>query len=163
MSILFLEFKQGYCMKRKVFCIIGILLLFILLIFINSCNFLNATENEERVNKSVIIESLNSVVIEILNWNMDTYPFYSPPIVLLQYGIDYFKIVDIRAFIRDDTDSRRFSLVQPSNDLTMMDGKIVVMPTGISLFRRANGIFDGSNYDSTSNYIRGWVIVYYIN
>lgn len=116
----------------------------------------------EIVNKdgSLYVNSINidnghveSILFEIGDWNMDT-----SGSVTFAHNLNYDKIIGIESvLIRNDTDANR-ALLYGETGSGGSGGFANFNVNDISLQRISGGIFDNTNYDSTS-YNRGWVIL----
>lgn len=116
------------------------------------------------VNQEMIREGqtrpLLEKVLEIGDWNMD-----ADSSKAVAHGLTHSKIISIKVIIRDDSDSNRSDLVgtQDIAGTLHYKGSTSLDATNINLSRvpsTNNGLFDNTNYDSTS-YNRGYVSVKY--
>ena len=99
------------------------------------------------------IASLNTKIIDIGDWNMDSTSTAAP-----SHGLTYSKIVGADVLIRNDTDSNRSPLAWDNG--TSIGGHFEVRSTDILLSRTAGGVYDSTDFDATS-YNRGWIIIQY--
>jgi hypothetical protein len=99
---------------------------------------------------------LKTKIIEIGDWNMDTTANKS-----VSHGLTYANIRAVSVLVRSDTDNIRHMSPHPSAGLTDVDLSInFIDSTTVVIARRVGGLFDNTNYDSTS-YNRGWVTIIY--
>ena len=119
---------------------------------------LSEDESAEYVDASAVTtyRKIKTKVLEIGDWDMDANAFVS-----VSHGLtDNTKIVSIQAMIINDSGTN----IVPLNGSSVADahtgGVGAVTSTVINLFRASPGIFDDSDYDSTS-YNRGVVTVSY--
>lgn len=100
-------------------------------------------------------------VIEIGDWNMDSDIGITVDTGL---GSDYKKIRSVSVIIRNNDDSDYYPLDAFVNgtDPYLLNGGITqfLNTGGVYLRRRTGGLFDNSNFDSTS-YNRGWLTIWY--
>lgn len=93
-------------------------------------------------------------IIDIGDWNMDTTATAPGGIA---HGLDYTKIRRVTALIRNDANT----LYNPLLDQSTNGNMIIVSSVNIVLSRQTGGIFDTTNY-STTSYNRGWIVIDYI-
>ena len=101
------------------------------------------------------VNSLKTAVINIGDWNMD-----STASVVISHGITLSNIRAVSALIRNDTDSAYTDLHYDNSAGTINQG-IGIASGSMTLYRSTSGVFDNTDYDSTS-YNRGWVTITYI-
>jgi hypothetical protein len=103
----------------------------------------------------VIINGIGYKLLQIGDWNMDSAPFTT-----VTHGVTNWKTIKVLGVtVRDDTDNFYYPLDyfnSGSNDVDGGPGGI--SSTTISLFRKASGVFDSPNFDSTG-YNRGEVLI----
>ena len=97
------------------------------------------------------IASLNTKILEIGDWNMD-----STLLVQVAHGVTLSKIRTISVLIREDsnTNYHDFAARDEGASYAFADA------TYITLSRKNAGVFDSTSYDSTS-YNRGWITIQY--
>ena len=107
--------------------------------------------------KTYLSAGLNTKVLEIVSWNMDTAPTFN-----VAHGITQSKIRTVSAIIRDDSDTFYWPLTPGDNLTTEADGTIqTITATNITLKRKTSGAYDSTNYDTTGGYVRGWITIQY--
>jgi hypothetical protein len=100
---------------------------------------------------------IQTISLNIGDWNMD-----STSSVNVAHGLDYTKIVEVNAFIRDDAGTTYNMLSHNKTTALITDGSIaLVNSTNVNLERKVSGPYDNSSYDSTS-YNRGFVTIKYV-
>ena len=97
-------------------------------------------------------------IVEIGDWNMD-----ATPSVSVAHGIgssNKIKMIDV--MIRGDSGSIKYRLTSMDTSFDLAEGDInAISDTTINLSRRASpGLFDSTDYDSTS-FNRGWITIWY--
>jgi hypothetical protein len=101
---------------------------------------------------------IKTKIIDIGDWNMDT-----TDTVLITHGMTLAKIRAVSATIRNDADTSyqpcTTGRVATVNEIECYIHTI--SSTTISLSRRGTGVFDSTDYDSTS-YNRGWITITYV-
>lgn len=97
---------------------------------------------------------LKTKVLDIGDWNMDTTVTKN-----VAHGLTFANIRSIRVLIRNDANTARYSFTDINVGATTYQA-VTADATNISLFRESGGIYDSTNYDSTS-YNRGWIIIEY--
>jgi hypothetical protein len=105
------------------------------------------------------VKKIYTKVIEIGDWNMQ-----SSNLNQVTHNLDLTKIIDVRAIVRDDSDTLRHNLYffQDGADPTLLAGGIdLINATQVHLRRRTGGQFGTASYNATS-YNRGWVIFKYL-
>jgi hypothetical protein len=101
-----------------------------------------------------VAPALSTKVIDIGDWNMDTTNTLDAP-----HGLDdYNRVRSVSVLIRNDTDTRSYSLEIPNNSTPA--GTVTVTDTNVSMNRLGGGFFDGALFDSIS-YNRGWITIQY--
>jgi hypothetical protein len=99
---------------------------------------------------------LTTTVINIGDWNMD-----STALVSIAHGLDVTKIRNVSVTIRHDNNLQYYTLPVYNDSAADIDAYLgASTTTDIVIFRRATGIFDSANFDSTS-YNRGWITIAY--
>jgi hypothetical protein len=101
--------------------------------------------------------TLKVKVVNIGDWNMD-----STTAVSIAHGItDFKKIRSMTAIIRDDADTTYYN-IDGVEDATgdSFGGINLASSANISLRRHTGGVFDSTNFNSTS-YNRGWITIWY--
>jgi len=93
-------------------------------------------------------------IVDIGDWDMD-----ATITVSVVHGLDQTKIRGLSAIVRTDSGVVPFLQVNFGQDNC---GLISVDSTYVILSRVTGGVFDNTNYDSTS-YNRGWIKVEYVN
>jgi hypothetical protein len=115
------------------------------------------TASLDKLDKAVV---LNTKIIEIGNWNMDSIAVVDVPI-----GIDFKRVRNVSVLIRNDADDNYFDFVsaQAGAHATapLIRLGVVTAVDVVELERNAGGYFDGSNFDSDPPYNRGWVTIQY--
>lgn len=104
--------------------------------------------------------TLNTVVVDIGDWDMDTTSF-----VTITHGIaDYKKIRSITVVIRDDSDTDYRPLLINSFLTGANNGGSInqISSTTINISRINSGFYDDPAYNSTG-YNRGWITIMYSN
>ena len=102
------------------------------------------------------IASLNTKVLNIGDWNMDT-----TVSVTVAHGVTLSKIRSIKAIIRNDADNAVFDFTV--KDWSPTSGTSATMQadaTNVYLGRSTSGGFDNASFDSTG-YNRGWITIQY--
>jgi hypothetical protein len=99
---------------------------------------------------------LNTKIVDIGDWNMDTTASVSVP-----HGLDSSKIRTVSASIRDDNGVQVGDINLTNSAETTSQG-VSWGGTLIVLARGTNGTFDSTDYDSTS-FNRGWITIQYID
>ena len=106
-------------------------------------------------------KKINTKIVDIGDWNMDTVPQVS-----INHGLTLSKIRGISVIIRNDADTLHTPLdisnYAASNDFPQTEGRMEAGATVVVLDKRVTGYFDNANYDSTS-YNRGWITIQYID
>lgn len=102
--------------------------------------------------------TLKRKVINIGDWNMDT-----TAVLTVAHGLTLANIRRITACIRDDANTSVAELAFASQNasLTNIGGGCAADATNINLYRMTSGVYDSTNYDSTS-YNRGWIFIDYV-
>lgn len=109
-----------------------------------------------------MIEELNpnrliKKVIEIGDWDMDA---SGNPAVAPVHGVDPQKVRSVSVIVRADTGTATYPL-SSSGAAGELNGAVgSVNATTLTLFRLPGGLFDSTNFDSTS-YNRGWITIEY--
>jgi hypothetical protein len=115
------------------------------------------TSSLDKLDKAVV---LNTKIIEIGNWNMDSIAVVDIPI-----GIDFKRIRNVSVLIRNDADDNYFDFVsaQAGAHATAPLIRLGVVSTFdiVELERNAGGFFDSGNFDSDPPYNRGWITIQY--
>lgn len=127
---------------------------------VNSSGYVVADKQRETGAASGV---LNTKIIEIGDWNMD-----STASVAKAHGLTYEKIISVRVTIREDSGAS--CVRQPMfpffcNNTTggyESAGYLTYDSTNIYLFRTDAGGYNNPVFDSTS-YNRGWIIIEYID
>lgn len=102
------------------------------------------------------VAPLNSKIIEIGDWNMD-----STASLNVAHGLTYSKIRMVSAIIRSDDGTVLYPLTPAY--ITDQDASIAAIDaTNVVLNRYGTGSFDNANFDATS-YNRGWVTIHYVD
>lgn len=94
-------------------------------------------------------------IVEIGDWNMDTYGECNVP-----HGLTYSKIMSVKITIRNDSDTIRYLL--EGGSATGQSGYYHINSTNISMTRVTGGVFDSTTFDSTS-FNRGFITIGYID
>lgn len=97
---------------------------------------------------------INTQVIDIGDWNMDTTDTSAPA-----HSITLSKIRSVSALIRNDADNNYSNFLSVDSTETG-EHSLEINASNINLRRGLGGLFDNANYTSTS-YNRGWVIIQY--
>ena len=100
-------------------------------------------------------EILRTKVMEIGDWNMDAISS-----VVIAHGLTLSKIRNAFGMIRNDADDKYISLVEVTISATGGASNIRIDAANITAFRLTAGIFDTTDYDSTS-FNRGWITIIY--
>lgn len=98
------------------------------------------------------VAGLNTKIIDIGDWNMDT-----TASVNVAHGLTLSKIRTVQIMIRNDAATLSQGIEGPA---TSVDGNWQATATNIVPVRTAGGYFDSVNFDSTS-YNRGWITIQY--
>ncbi len=102
------------------------------------------------------VDPLNTKVIEIGDWNMDT-----STQATVTHGLTYANIRTVSATIRNDSDSTMYDFAATINNQNgISTGYIAITSTTIILARDTTGTFDSAVFDATS-YNRGWITIQY--
>jgi hypothetical protein len=105
---------------------------------------------------------LQSMVVEIGDWNMDTTSLKA--INLTTLGLTAAKIRSVDVLIRSDDDiivpDSRFPLLAGNSGVATGGFAILQATNMLNLFVNSGSIFDTSDFDKTS-YNRGWVTIWY--
>lgn len=111
---------------------------------------------DEEAYRKMDISRMVTKVIEIGDWNMD-----ATTQVSVAHGLDYKKIRQIQAVIRNDIDTE-YQMIDIGTSIVDVtrQGFIGLYSVGVILGRLAGGKFDDVAYDST-NYNRGWITIWY--
>lgn len=105
---------------------------------------------------SIKVGTLNTKVIDIGDWNMDSTVF-----VNVAHGLpDYTKIRSISALIRRDDDSTYYDFATADNNTAGTNSGLNASTTNINLSRATGGTFDGINFNATT-FNRGWIVIQY--
>jgi hypothetical protein len=96
-------------------------------------------------------------IINIGDWDM--YSTYLK-IITHNFGSLWNKVISIQAIIIDDDSITRTPLNFAFESTGLASGNIIINSTTIRLARKDGGIFDSTNYDSTS-FNRGWIVIEY--
>lgn len=91
-------------------------------------------------------------LIDIGDWNMDLTTSVSKA-----HGLTRTKIRSVQVLIRNDADSACYPFLNDHGSSAINIGS-----TYVEIIRSTGGVFDSSNFDSTS-YNRGWILIDYIN
>jgi hypothetical protein len=100
---------------------------------------------------------LNTKVIDIGDWNMDT-----DVSKFVTHGLTLSKIRSLKVTIRDDTTSSIKDLIFDNSSSSDYAGYYSASASTIGLGSPRGGSFDNSDYSSTS-YNRGWIVIEYID
>lgn len=92
---------------------------------------------------------LNTKIIEIGDWNMDSAATRG-----VVHELTFSKIRNVSVYIRNDSNDESLNLLN--------SGKIRYNSSIVSMERTLSGDFDSTNYDSTS-YNRGWITIEYVD
>lgn len=106
-----------------------------------------------------VTAALNSKIIEIGDWDMDTDSYVS-----VAHGLDAEKIRCVTALVRGDTTAINCI---PSGEFDPNLGGIAfgiqsISSTSVALYRVTGSSVDSTSYNSTS-YNRGWITIWYVN
>lgn len=100
-------------------------------------------------------EQILTKIIPIGDWDMDGTDF-----VNITHGLDRTKIIDVSARVRNDANDDYRVINTPDIAGVLYGGVGSIGSTTINLVRITGGLFDSTNYDSTS-YNRGWIYIVY--
>lgn len=103
---------------------------------------------------------LKRKIVAIGDWNMD-----STATLTVAHGVsDFTKIRSVEVYIRDDDNTNIYPIgtgFNLSNPVTVPQGAIQSISSSlVFLARLTSGLFDGTNFNSTS-YNRGWIHIIY--
>lgn len=108
------------------------------------------------------IAGLNTKVIDIGDWNMDNEP---TPIPTPTHGLTLSKIRNVTVIIRNDADTIRSDINLRTGGEIYSAGAtqgVQCNATEVLIYRPINGLFDTTDYNSTT-YNRGWITIQYID
>lgn len=124
-------------------------------------NLLTATDVEGSLAEiATRIGGLNTKVVEIVNWDMDATTVFT-----VAHGLTLTKIVSVTGTIINDagtlvsaiSQSQQSGTYTPDVNIDSWDA------TDISLVRLTAGKYDNVNYDSVGGYVRGHLVIQYID
>ena len=108
--------------------------------------------SDEKTTVSEIRQGINTKEINIGDWDMDATVNIS-----VAHGVaDYKKIRSVEIVIRNDADTLSFAFTGSSVNFVSFDS------TNINMSRATTGVFDTTDFDSTS-YNRGFITIHYID
>ena len=109
-------------------------------------------------NPPILNGKLNTKVIDIGDWNMDTDVF-----VNVAHGLTYENIRSVEAFIRPDSGSGlTLSPIDKTNASSVPNGDVQIDNTNVAIVRTTGGDFDNVSFNDTS-YNRGWITIQYVD
>lgn len=103
-----------------------------------------------------VSEVLKTKVVEIGDWNMDT-----TATLAVAHGLTASNIRSVEVIIRHDNGTDQYRLDAIDSGETVEGGVESIGSTNINLRRVASGLFDGTNFDSTS-FNRGYVHIKHV-
>lgn len=99
---------------------------------------------------------LKHKVIDIGDWDMD-----ATVNIQVAHGLTRDNIRQISVVVRDDAAEDYYPLDYSDAAHANLEGAFYINQTQVQLFRRAGGIFDHTDFNSTS-YNRGWITIWYV-
>jgi len=106
--------------------------------------------------KTKLTATLNTKVIDIGDWDMDTDAFIS-----VTHGVTLSKIRSMSAIIRNDLNTSCYDLSVVDFTETGNRSSIEANSTVITMFRGEGGWFDNSSFSTPPDSNRGWITIQY--
>lgn len=107
-----------------------------------------------------ITASLNTVIVDIGDWNMD-----STDSVNVTHNLDVTKIRSITGTIHDDNQVLRYPIAEYANAGTPTHEVWIqqISSTVVTIRRLLSGAFDGSSNFNATSFNRGYLVIQYVD